>query len=154
LYVNLDIGVDKGDMVRFITEFPFWLEGCTALTRLTVEIPVASWIFHSNNGGDLRRTAIVKGMMRRFNEKIGVQGEYVETVDGTWSETADIWKWEAGHRQTMNWAQDFGRLWRQPRLIRGYWESAWSFPDADGRLEERDGMFLIEDECSFEEGSW
>jgi hypothetical protein len=132
--------------MHFITEFPFWIEGCKALSKLTVELPIQAQYIDVH-----RRDTIVRTMMKRLVKKVGVRGNYVCTrplpCDGNWIE---VWEWVAPPGTFMNWAQDLGRVWKNPRFMKEYYQTRrhqpWSLLDnCAGGLAMEDGAFIIED---------
>ncbi|PMD40236.1 hypothetical protein L207DRAFT_528610 [Hyaloscypha variabilis F] len=67
-------GASDGDILHFITQFPFWIEGCKALSKLTVELHIPAQYI------DVRRCdTIVRTTMKRLVKKVGVRGHYVCT---------------------------------------------------------------------------
>ncbi|KAF8858830.1 hypothetical protein BDZ45DRAFT_743047 [Acephala macrosclerotiorum] len=69
LYLDLD-STNQGDMSTFLTEFPFWLQGFNALSKVTVEIP--TWPTRQ------REHSMVHGIVEGIYKKTGVQGQLVE----------------------------------------------------------------------------
>jgi hypothetical protein len=98
-------------MEQFITEFPYWLEGCKALSKLTVHIPIV-------NLDESDRCRAFDGLMRRIRNKIGVRSQFIGVVGQRWHETAEVWLWEAAPGTYMNWAQNLAMEWKDPSYRR------------------------------------
>ncbi|KAH7390269.1 hypothetical protein BKA64DRAFT_119296 [Cadophora sp. MPI-SDFR-AT-0126] len=110
LEFDLDNSVNQCYMSPFITQWPLWLEGCTALSVVTVEIPIASWMVTSES-----RKRNLDGLVKRIAQKVGVQGQFIEQIGERFHEYREVWKWEAPAGTVMNWAQDIGREWHNSR---------------------------------------
>lgn len=149
LTFNLDdeeFPVNNADRCRWLTEWPFWIEGCVSLSSLSVEVVLDVRL-------EIRRQRdkIVLGMMRRYHKKIGVMGQmsrvksyYNYSSFDQRHDKVEIWQWKTDHeQQLMDWSRNMGVVWQgvKPRI------SNWNFFDDGkrGRLEERDGVFYIED---------
>jgi hypothetical protein len=120
-------------MESFITQFPYWLEGCQNLSELLVEIP-----FGSVSLFDRKRQ--LQGLMTRICNKVGVQGQLVRSFRGGGDVRAELWKWEAAAGTFMDWAQDLGMRWIDSSLRRQEKRRRWNFLACDNleRLGLRD----------------
>ncbi|KAG4434480.1 hypothetical protein IFR05_010023 [Cadophora sp. M221] len=114
LSLDLDNNVCQSQMTKFMTQWLFWLQGCKALKKLTVEIPVASWMIDAPS-----RARNIDGLVRRIFQKTGVQGRYVEQVGERFHEEADVWIWEAPDGKLMDWSQELCREWKRPHATEG-----------------------------------
>ena len=116
LRLDLQRNSPKSDetMARFITEFPFWLEGFTHLSTVTVEVP----ILPTSTISGPRHRRVMDAICAQIFAKVGVQGQYVETVKPPHSHkwSVEFWQWKAGVGQNMDWSQNLGRIWKQPRI--------------------------------------
>jgi hypothetical protein len=125
------------DIISFIMETPYWLEGCKGLSKLTLHIPVTPWAIDWQIHAKL-----VHGIFKRLMEKIGVLGKLVEKGDNI----SDVWVWEALPGRLMNFAQDLKRQWRYPRKGLSLTLRRWDLFDDNGEyLKERDCRFVLED---------
>lgn len=118
--------------MAFLTEFPFWLSGCKALSKVVVEIQYVGP--QRMKRGAHRR--IVQNMIQRIYERTGVKAEY------DWWED-QRWIWKAAPGKYMDWSQDLGLEWQaQPfTSLIGFW-SLWD--DEEASIEFVDGIFLIQ----------
>ncbi|KUJ09364.1 uncharacterized protein LY89DRAFT_676162 [Mollisia scopiformis] len=119
-HVRIRLAVDDDwslDMLRFITEFPFWLRGFRSLRTLRVEIPFAPWAVPER-----ARNNILSALVKRIHQKIGVKGNrsacfvtgvgYVKHYQGPigdWDK--EIWDWVADEGKVMDWSGDLGWKW-------------------------------------------
>jgi hypothetical protein len=69
-------------LVYFVLEWPFWVQGCKTLSKLTVEIPVRREIKHNK---------MISGTLRRIYKKLGIQGQPVGLVRKYQAEVAEVW---------------------------------------------------------------
>jgi hypothetical protein len=83
----------------FRTEFPFWVQSCKALSKLSMK-------FLSTDGfGDDMRTEPFERVVKRITERIGVEGHF----------EAGAWVWKAPNGHLMDWSQpDIGRVCPRP----------------------------------------
>ena len=143
LFLNLDDNsVVQFDMEQFITEFPYWLEGCKALSKLTVEIPIV-------NVDESDRRRALDGLMTRIRKKTGVKSQFIKVVGQKWHEMAEVWIWEAAPGIYMNWAQNLAMEWKDQVSYRRWLRSKqWGIFDDNSyeQLGFRDGQFVVEDE--------
>ena len=73
LFFDSTNDVYASDMEDFITQFPFWLQGCKRLSEVQVEIPT-----YGLNSPWRRR--LIQGVFERIFKKTGVQGEFIKLV--------------------------------------------------------------------------
>lgn len=144
LYLDYDNNpVAHRDICRWLTQFPFWLEGFKRLSKLIVDVPISFEV----DGPRLQR--IRDALMARVLRKVGVQGKCVR-ISPRRRESVEIWSWEAADGQLMDWSQSLGTIWKHPPLSL-YWvgwadEMPWDlFRQADygDRLGMRNGQFVI-----------
>jgi hypothetical protein len=90
---------------HFLTEFPFWLEGCKALSKVIVQLPIYRGVLRTEE-----RNQIVFGMMDLLYEKVGVEGRYVKTTEYGMA-VAEQWEWEAPAGTYMDWSKGLGKKW-------------------------------------------
>jgi hypothetical protein len=129
-------------MEQFITEFPYWLEGCKALSKLTVEIPIV-------NVDESDRRRALDGLMTRIRKKTWVKSQFIEVMGQDWHEMADVWIWEAAPGNYMNLTQNLAMEWNDQVSCRRWLRSKqWSIFDDNSyeKLGFRDGQFVVEDE--------
>jgi hypothetical protein len=132
LYLEFYTCTDQKDMISFLMESPFWLEGCKGLSELRLHIPIVPWIVDGK-----KHVKIVGSIFKRLKKKIGVQGKLVE-------QEYDKWVWEASPGRLMNFAQDLEMEWRYPRKRSSF--RRWDLFDDNGRnLKEREGKLVLED---------
>jgi hypothetical protein len=93
---------------HFLTEFPFWLEGCKPLSKVTVELPICRGFLRTEE-----RNMIVFGMMERLYKKVRVEGRYVRTTEYGMAESEE-WEWEAPAGTYMDWSKGLGKKWNPP----------------------------------------
>lgn len=88
----------------------------------------------------------MRGTVKRLFKKIGVRGCYVDTR-GWYGNAYERWVWEAPAGTYMNWAQDLGRVWKDPRFSKGYQSrdrQVWSLlGNSKGQLSIEDNGFVI-----------
>jgi hypothetical protein len=101
----------KARRTYFITEFPFWLEGCKALFKLTGDIPV-----YRKHIDAAKRSERLGSLVRRITEKVGVEGRLARSWGFKGHVEMERWVWEAPEGRFMDWAQDIGKIW--PRRAR------------------------------------
>jgi hypothetical protein len=95
---------------HFLTEFPFWMEGCKALSKVTVELPICRGFLRTEE-----RSRIIFGMMKRLYKKVGVEGRYVRTTEYGMAESEE-WRWEAPAGTYMDWDKALGKKWNPTRF--------------------------------------
>ena len=134
-------------MWLFIAEFPFWLEGFTALSKLTVEIPTTRLPVKivEYNGN-------VRTIMKRIKKKVGVRGRIVQVSldeSRSWSSNGygligkQLWVFEAQNGALMDWSKGDGKVRPNPvgRWFKGYWDEVF-FEDHSFRLGMENGQFV------------
>lgn len=100
VYLRLEDSVGAAtdyERLHFITEFPCLLKGCKALKRLSVEIPMMTWMLGDEQDrghmkGAEHRSKILQGMMIRLNDRLGVQGEQIKDVNEGLKNHAQVWE--------------------------------------------------------------
>ncbi|KUJ09370.1 uncharacterized protein LY89DRAFT_676168 [Mollisia scopiformis] len=139
--IALDLdNIDQGYMAVFLTEWPLWLQGFTALAKVTVKIPL--WVM------DDRGRKMVNGIIGGINRKTGVRGQFVE-VEKDKSlrhvhEDAEVWEWEAVDGKFMDWTQELGREYKY-RQCRDSRRDFQFFDDiTHTELGFEDGSFFLE----------
>lgn len=60
-------------MAAFMSEFPFWLQGCASLTKLKVEVPANQFI-RKHFDMEERVEDVLEKMMARLEKRVGVVG--------------------------------------------------------------------------------
>ncbi|KAE9367365.1 hypothetical protein N431DRAFT_470800 [Stipitochalara longipes BDJ] len=92
-------------------KFPFWLEGFKQLKVVIADITILYNTVDGDSG--LRYQRINDSIMDRVCKKTGVQGQY---VDNEWRVRAEVgvYIWEAQPRQSMDWSQRLGSIWKRP----------------------------------------
>jgi len=146
LRIDLDNSVNQFHVAPFITQWPLWLEGCTALSAVMVDIPIASWMVRSQI-----RDRNLDVLVRRIAQKVGVNGQYVKQIGDRFHEERERWVWEAPAGKVVNGAQIIGREWHHVRSRYSSWGSHNKVGNIldqvhNIRLEERsDGIVLEED---------
>lgn len=140
LYIDLSTDVSPADMEDFITQFPFFLQGCNKLSQVKVEIPT----YGLNNPW---RARLMAGINRRILKKTGVQGQWMGFIYEGFSssspyEEAEMWTWTAAPGETMDWTQELG--WKCKNRCSTVDPPAWNFWDEFCGLEFKDGMFVVE----------
>jgi hypothetical protein len=125
---------DEHDLMHWLTEFPFCLEGFKSLTRLTINVPESVWELDHH-----QYSRIVEGMMTHVSQRVGVRGEVAHKARQKWAGPSRIyqdenvkWIWEAFPGQLMDWSQQLGRVWKFPRARRHEWT-----------LEEEERIWMI-----------
>jgi hypothetical protein len=158
--LNLVIS-DEHDRMHFLTEFPFCLEGCEVLSKLTVHIQK-----DISELGDQLCNKVVQGMITHLNQRIGVRAylDYEASKQRGhdnrvlyYTDEAECWTWEAYPEQVMDWSngKKLGRIWKFPKNRQQIWESRMNFNTVrfsgdvldenllDPRLEEREGRYTF-----------
>jgi len=117
------------DITRFVTEWPFWLEGFKALSRVVVEI-------HETRS-QAHRAGRVRGTMLRIQKKLGVTGILDTQSMSRWG--AEDWVFEATGNELMDWSQELGQVWRPEKE-----HPQWNILDGEGGyLVQADGGFWL-----------
>ncbi|TVY91286.1 hypothetical protein LAWI1_G005151 [Lachnellula willkommii] len=133
----------RSDAMGFITEFPFWLQGCQALNRVSVETPTNFELMTRS-----ARNKSLEKMVKRIDEKLGVKGYVAYEVGYNLEddEVAEMWVWKvAKGGKPMDWTQDLGRAWsRRSGKEKPLCRSHWDFYDGAAELGLKDGQFVIE----------
>ena len=137
-------------MAPFITQWPLWLEGCASLSKVQVELPVASWMVTSHD-----RDRNLDGLVRRIAKKVGVHGQFVKQIGDRFHEERELWLWEAPVDRVTNWAQDIGREWHPARSQYSSWEAHNKVDNIldhvhNIRLEERSDGYVLEEDAEDE----
>lgn len=140
LFFDFNNQVWASDMEDFITQFPFWLQGCKQLSEVKVETP----IYGLNNPW---RNNLMQGILRRAFKYTGVRGEFVEMVSsgpdyGSPYCEAEMWTWKAAEGRYMDWSQEIG--WKCNKRCSVVVPPAWNFWDEWCGLEFRDREFMVE----------
>ncbi|CZR62966.1 uncharacterized protein PAC_12863 [Phialocephala subalpina] len=132
--VRLSIATDfipPLDVVDFITEFPFWLQGFKSLASVSVEIPSLRNVLD----GDLQHQ-LLSALISRIHQKIGVKCKLLRMEDTFILEDSkehsveedgvdfyeavgvmDVWYWKAAKGKTMDWSQNLGWEWTFSNLM-------------------------------------
>ncbi|KAL2062386.1 hypothetical protein VTL71DRAFT_6652 [Oculimacula yallundae] len=155
LAIDLNERTSFTGAAQYITQWPLWLEGCSSLSSLTVEIPLPSST--SIYSPDWDRN--FNGLLKRIAQKVGVHGQPIKEIGDPYYERREVWAWVAPAGTLMNWSQDIGREWHEPR-DRASWvvnKKLSSIFDQllDARLEERDGAFFLYGDDGYQSsGDW
>jgi hypothetical protein len=80
LYVDANKSLSVRDNFRFTTEFPFWLDGCTALSSLSVKISPAPYSTFKPI-----IVAALQELMVTIAKKKGFQGKMVVATGDGWA---------------------------------------------------------------------
>ncbi|KAE8454585.1 hypothetical protein EG329_000208 [Mollisiaceae sp. DMI_Dod_QoI] len=138
LFFDLRNEVHVSDQEDFITQFPFWLQGCKRLSEVRVEIPT----YGLNNPW---RRNLIEGIVKRIFRKTSVLGQLVEMVRYGFnyeSGEAELWSWKSAPGRYMDWTQELG--WKCKHRCSVVELPPWNFYEESCGLEFRDGMFIVE----------
>lgn len=140
LFFDFNNKVWVSDLEDFITQFPFWLQGCKKLSEVQVEIPTSGL----NNPW---RNNLMQGILKRAFRKTGVRGEFVKMVAsgpeyGSTLCEAELWVWKAAEGQYMDWSQEIG--WQCSKRCSVFVPPAWNFWDEWCGLEFRNNEFFVD----------
>ena len=134
IHLSLDLEqTGQDDKINFMTSWPFWLRGCKALKKITVEIPR----FRCGISERVRARNI-NCLLRQAFKKTGVLGTFVEEIGSSIS-TADVYIWEAAEGTFMDWSSKIGWEWEEPRASRSDLGRRSAMEEMNARLELRDG---------------
>jgi hypothetical protein len=153
------VSSDEHDRTHFLTEFPFCIEDCKALSKLTVHIRKEIWELD-----DQLCNKVVQGMISHLNQKTGVRAHLDYDTSRQrgydnrglyYTDEAECWTWEAYPGQIMDWSKKLGRIWKFPKNRQQIWESRMKYKTVrfsgdvldenilDPRLEQREGRFTF-----------
>lgn len=122
---------------KFISEFPYCLEGFRNLRSLQVWLPMNDFRVSRK-----RREKMITNLNKRIFTKIGVQGVLKDTNQDL---NSQLWTWEAEKGQIMDWSKTVGWQWNLPHRPR---KNKVRFLSVCHRLYMKDGCFLVKDyEC-------
>jgi hypothetical protein len=79
-------GLEDNHKLCFLTEFPLWIKGCKAFSKVTVQLDLCQHLLNRE-----MRDRIVQGIMRRLHKKISVQGRLVKIDESI--AFAELWEW-------------------------------------------------------------
>lgn len=125
----------------FVTEWPFWLQGCPQLSTVVVAIPKRVPTWHRSHHGNLLIRKLLKAVVKRVSNKLGVQGVDVsEKCSGNFGLYCEIWQWEAEEGTFMDWTQELGWSASFEEKLRHY-----NFFDdkSEGNLKFLGGTFVL-----------
>jgi hypothetical protein len=140
LFFDFDNPVYASDMEDFITQFPFWLQGCKQLSEVKVEIPT----YGLNNPW---RNNLMQGVLRRAFKQTGVMGRFLQMVSsrpeyGSSFTEAELWTWKATDGQLMDWSREIG--WKCKKRCSVVVPPAWTFWGEWCELGFGDNVFFVE----------
>ncbi|KUJ09373.1 uncharacterized protein LY89DRAFT_788250 [Mollisia scopiformis] len=119
--VRLNVGDEMSDSAgfptsnrAFITEWPFWLEGCKKLSIVEVTVTIKDRSQDELAQLAWRQTErVMVSLVKQISKKLGIEGKkvdmdvrnrlhYISESEGS------VWRWEAEEGQFMDWSCELG----------------------------------------------
>lgn len=137
--------VPADDFHRFIVEWPFWLQGCTQLSRLEVAITLAPF---SRSSSFETYNQLLTHITGRVSKRLGIEAKRIDMDlqhHFHYHPEAQVWRWEAVEGQTMDWDRvGLGVRWDWSSRKKAWWNFFDDECFNDMRLEFRQGVFVLE----------
>ncbi|KAF8858832.1 hypothetical protein BDZ45DRAFT_743049 [Acephala macrosclerotiorum] len=136
-------GIYRG-LQNFSSQWPYWLEGCTKLSRVELALNLNVWRSYEIDNAKCDR--VFQAILNRIAKKIGVKGKAVNmdlTSHAYYDQHAQVWCWEDEPGNYMDWSHEFGIAY----YFTGWKESHWNIfsNGSQGCLKFLGGAFVLRD---------